>query len=145
MPGTRHGGRAEEKGRGWALMIASLILNTYYLGFGLFWDGLFLQKIKAWEVQTAWRQTKCKVLAAGVSCASEDSRDSGSTCYGYKAGAMPNQRVPVFLTEQIAVCPGTYRCAKREACATARGKSLTAPSFLMATCTKCQKQSNLTK
>ena len=29
-----------------------------------------------------------------------------STCAGYKAGAMPNQRVPVFLTEQIAVCPG---------------------------------------
>ena len=29
-----------------------------------------------------------------------------STCAGYKAGAMPNQSVPVFLTEQIAVCPG---------------------------------------
>ena len=97
-----------EAGEWWS---APLILNTYW-GFELFWDGLFLQKTKAWEVQTAWRQTKCKVLAAGVSCASEDSRDSGSTCYGYKAGAMPNQRVPVFLTEQIAVCPGTYWCAK---------------------------------
>ena len=29
-----------------------------------------------------------------------------STCGGYKAGQMPNQSVPVFLTEQIAVCPG---------------------------------------
>ena len=34
---------------------------------------------------------------------------------------------------------------KRETCATVRGKSLTAPSFLMATCTPCQKQSKLTK
>ena len=34
---------------------------------------------------------------------------------------------------------------KRETCATALGKSLTAPSFLMATCTPCQKQSKLTK
>ena len=34
---------------------------------------------------------------------------------------------------------------KRETCATAQGKSLTALSFLMATCTPCQKQSKLTK
>ena len=106
---------------------------------------------------------------------------------------MPNQSVPVFLTEQIAVCPGPkisgtwhdmaedsmawnrigwqlslMQCQweihkhktvstlqmqrqehtgapRRETCATVRGKSLTAPSFLMATCTPCQKQSELTK
>ena len=121
-----------------------------------------------------------------------------SSTNGYKAGAMPNQSVPVFLTEPIAVCPGlkisgTWHdmaedsmawnrigwqlslmqlssrlcqwekhrrktvstlqmqrqehtgAPKRETCATAQGKSLTALSFLMATCTPCQKQSKLTK
>lgn len=75
------------------------------LGFALWASGVFLSKAKAWEVHTAWRQTECKVLVAGVSCVDDESR---STCGGYKAGQMPTQDVPVFLTEQIAVCPGTY-------------------------------------
>ncbi|CAK9036506.1 unnamed protein product [Durusdinium trenchii] len=79
------------------------------LGFALWASGVFLSKAKAWEVHTAWRQTECKVLVAGVSCVDDESR---STCGGYKAGQMPTQDVPVFLTEQIAVCPGTYWCSK---------------------------------
>jgi len=85
-----------------------LVLNLG-LGFGMVMTGNFVRRAEAWELQTAWRQTQCKVLAAGVSCTDDESR---TTCGGYKAGVMPNQSVPVFLTEQIAVCPGTYWCAK---------------------------------
>jgi len=115
MPGTSNGRSADE---GCKFILCSLFIVHIGSGFCLFYDGLFVQQAEAWEVQTAWRQTKCKVLAAGVSC--DDTGlivpDSlgrvSSTCAGYKAGAMPNQSVPVFLTEQIAVCPGTYWCAK---------------------------------
>jgi len=95
-------------GYGIGCLCCLFILNIG-LGFAFFSAGIFVKKTEAWDVQTAWRQTQCKVLAAGVSCTDEESR---STCGGYKAGAMPNQSVPVFLTEQIAVCPGTYWCAK---------------------------------
>jgi len=92
-------------------MGASLVINIAW-GFFLFYDGLFAQEAEAWDVQTAWRQTQCRVLAAGVSCTDTGIHVISSICDGYKAGAMPNQSVPVFLTEQIAVCPGTYWCAK---------------------------------
>ncbi|CAE7899623.1 unnamed protein product [Symbiodinium microadriaticum] len=65
----------------------------------------------AWDVPTMWQQTTCEVLASGVSCA--DKLRYGSTCGGYVVGAMPSSQPPVFLTEQIAVCPGTYWCAKQ--------------------------------
>lgn len=96
------------------------------LGFGFWAAGIFLRKAQAWEVPTAWRQTQCKVLVAGVSCTDEESR---STCGGYKAGQMPNQSVPVFLTEQIAVCPGTYWCAKEEEMCNCTGEITYSPEL----------------
>lgn len=102
-----------------------LIMNIG-LGFGFWAAGIFLRKAQAWEVPTAWRQTQCKVLVAGVSCTDEESR---STCGGYKAGQMPNQSVPVFLTEQIAVCPGTYWCAKEEEMCNCTGEITYSPEL----------------
>ncbi|CAJ1462407.1 unnamed protein product [Effrenium voratum] len=59
-------------------------------------------------------------FAAGRSL--QKAKDSGSTCGGYKAGTMPSQTPPVFLTEQIAVCPGTYWCSKEGEMCSCKGE-----------------------
>ncbi|CAE7877458.1 unnamed protein product [Symbiodinium necroappetens] len=74
----------------------------------IFHSRAFLQKARAWETLPAWQLAHCDVLAAGVSCV--DHWDK-STCFGYVAGKMPSGQPPVFLTEEVAVCPGTYWCA----------------------------------
>lgn len=99
---------------------------TVALGFGMVTAGVFLQKAESWEVRTAWRQAECEVLAAGVSCVDEEKR---STCSGYKMGYMPTQRVPVFLTEHIATCPGTYWCSKEQEICNCTGEITYSPEL----------------
>ncbi|CAE7224897.1 Nudt22 [Symbiodinium natans] len=94
--------------------------------FGIYSAGTFLQKAKAWEVRPAWRQTQCEVLVAGVSCADTETR---STCGGYRLGSMPSGSPPVFLTEEIAVCPGTYWCGKEQEMCTCNGEITYAPEL----------------
>eukprot|EP00439_Symbiodinium_sp_Y106_P040009 s2138_g4.t2 len=88
--------------------------------------GDFLNKAEAWDDSTMWQQATCEVLASGVSCTDKESR---STCSGYKAGAMPSTQPPVFLTEQIAVCPGTYWCAKEGELCRCNGEITYAPEL----------------
>mmetsp|Transcript_61648 Transcript_61648/g.144554 ORF Transcript_61648/g.144554 Transcript_61648/m.144554 type:complete len:429 (+) Transcript_61648:38-1324(+) len=83
-------------------------------------------KAKAWEAAYAWRQATCEVLAAGVSCTDTETR---STCFGYQAGSMPTTQPPVFLTEEIAVCPGTYWCAKEQETCNCSGEITYAPEL----------------
>lgn len=42
---------------------------------------------------------------------------------------MPSQRVPVFLGEQIAMCPGTYWCAKEQELCTCTGEIIYSPKL----------------
>ncbi|CAE7253754.1 Nudt22 [Symbiodinium pilosum] len=86
----------------------------------------FFRKAKAWEVRPAWHQTECEVLVAGVSCADQETR---STCGGYKLGSMPSGSPPVFLTEEIAVCPGTYWCGKEQDMCSCTGEITYAPEL----------------
>ncbi|CAE7836651.1 Nudt22 [Symbiodinium microadriaticum] len=103
---------------GWVVTIGCL--------FGMYGAGDFLRKAEAWEVRPAWRQTECEVLAAGVSCADTETR---STCGGYPLGSMPSTSPPVFLTEDIAVCPGTYWCGKEQDVCHCNGEITYAPEL----------------
>ena len=67
----------------------------------------------------AWREAHCEVLAAGVSCVHATTK---TTCSGYKAGHMPFSQPPVFLTEVMAVCPGTYWCAPQQGSCNCKGE-----------------------
>ncbi|CAJ1358315.1 unnamed protein product [Effrenium voratum] len=107
-----------------------IIIVNILLGCHLWWAGSLERKAEAWEARSGWRQTSCKVLAAGVSCADEDASDNvRRVCAGYKAGSMPSQRVPVFLGEQIAMCPGTYWCAKEQELCTCTGEIIYSPKL----------------
>ncbi|CAE7210234.1 Nudt22 [Symbiodinium sp. CCMP2456] len=103
---------------GWFFTIGMLV--------GMFNAGDFLRKAQAWEVRPAWRQTECEVLAAGVSCADTETR---STCGGYQLGSMPSTSPPVFLTEEIAICPGTYWCGKEQDVCHCNGEITYAPEL----------------
>ena len=48
---------------------------------------------------------------------------------GYKVGYMPTQEVPVFLTEHIATCPGTYWCSKEQEICNCSGEITYSPEL----------------
>mmetsp|Transcript_1143 Transcript_1143/g.2915 ORF Transcript_1143/g.2915 Transcript_1143/m.2915 type:complete len:405 (-) Transcript_1143:75-1289(-) len=102
----------------------------WIIAISIFWMlrsmGDLQAKAEAWDVPFAWRETTCEVLAAGVACTDQETR---STCSGYRAGAMPSSQPPVFLTEQIAVCPGTYWCSKEEETCHCNGEITYAPEL----------------
>jgi len=86
----------------------------------------FLQKARAWETLPAWQLAHCDVLAAGVTCTNHLSK---STCAGYIAGKMPSSQPPVFTTEEVAVCPGTYWCARDGDMCDCRGEIAFSPEL----------------
>lgn len=71
-----------------------------------------LGRVEAWEAPQAWHPAACKVVSAGVACVEEATK---STCGGYGSKGSSHHIVDgssVFHYRDIAVCPGTYWCAK---------------------------------
>ncbi|CAE7222195.1 unnamed protein product [Symbiodinium natans] len=83
-------------------------------------------KANAWDIATMWQQTTCQILASGVSCT---DKDSGSACFGYTGGTAPSSQPPVFLTEHMATCPGSYWCAKEGGTCHCNGEITYAPAL----------------
>mmetsp|Transcript_20821 Transcript_20821/g.58220 ORF Transcript_20821/g.58220 Transcript_20821/m.58220 type:complete len:332 (-) Transcript_20821:575-1570(-) len=92
-----------------------------------------LVQAEAWEKPYSWRTAECKVVTAGVSCV---EKDTGGTCGGFgnadagttNASAKIDGTV-FFGYRDIAVCPGTYWCAKEDETCTCDGEVLYASAL----------------
>lgn len=70
----------------------------------------FYWKAKAWGEPETWRESSCQVLSAGVSCADEDGVHPCDL--NPHATFVPTGSPPVFGSDQLSVCPGTFWCAR---------------------------------